>query len=788
MPKINLNLLNSLTFLNQANSNIININNYTNFINNNIKDLSYDNFIKPFFDMINVMYKSYQKDKFISKILTFNSLKIIIIMYLNTKINILKDFIKNDNQYYILVNLILMKIMNVLFQNDILKYFNDIESNQSISSKIYQFIDDNITNENFIYNIKLINKFIDDNIQSNNFKETDNFQQRIYFFIYYIILSLFDDKIYDYIDNYDYLNISYLDYFNNIIFLKEIYPFSFNVQYNNYNSNDLNDSEFLKDIRDKFNKSLEEIINNKQSLNIKKLKFMNKRLNNLKLKEINDDFIYVNKNKNKSSNIITSSKVINNIYIPNKIFFDFNIHFEHGCYFVSTIELLLTILNIDNKKEINNKLINILTHSNKNKYALTQIYNFLCDYGYEDYIKFSGAYYFHNEPAIYLNILLKVLYEIDSNVFNICGLKLKNKKRTFIYNVESYYKNKFNEKYYDELKKYDFTYYGGKEKNSKTKSIKTKYINPKELFNNNYIPIFYDTYDETETLTISDIKNNPEFILINYKTLINNITLKYNTSFNLDDEHQKIIDKIKIFYEDPDNKDNYNRSKFYKFLNVNNKKYKIHSYISLSNNYIHNEYNIYAIPYREQLPEIILIGVYVRLDDNLNIQYEDPTSFTKYFRNEITELNIEDKYDILNVLIQNKKIKKEFFNNKNTNKYIKYIKTVYDNIIKYKDYNIDDLLKIQPDENIDNDINDELQKIIEVNNIINYNSFKLMFDYLLNHPEYINKLYHLYYLGSNVNYKYLEKNKVLLKGGKIDNIKNDMYKYVYYELKKKGLI
>ena len=37
------------------------------------------------------------------------------------------------------------------------------------------------------------------------------------------------------------------------------------------------------------------------------------------------------------------------------------------------------------------------------------------------------------------------MYEIDSNVFNICGLKLKDNKRAFIYNIESYYKNKFNE-------------------------------------------------------------------------------------------------------------------------------------------------------------------------------------------------------------------------------------------------------------------------------------------------------------------------------------------------------
>ena len=90
---------------------------------------------------------------------------------------------------------------------------------------------------------------------------------------------------------------------------------------------------------------------------------------------------------------------------------------------------------------------------------MTQIYIFLCDYGYEDYIKFTGTYYYHNVPTIYLNILLKVLYKIDTNIFNICGLKLNDNKGTFIYNVEGYYKNKFNEKYYDELKKYDYTYY-----------------------------------------------------------------------------------------------------------------------------------------------------------------------------------------------------------------------------------------------------------------------------------------------------------------------------------------
>ena len=46
---------------------------------------------------------------------------------------------------------------------------------------------------------------------------------------------------------------------------------------------------------------------------------MNINLNKLDFIKINDDFIYVNKNKNKFSNSITSSININNIYVPNQI-------------------------------------------------------------------------------------------------------------------------------------------------------------------------------------------------------------------------------------------------------------------------------------------------------------------------------------------------------------------------------------------------------------------------------------------------------------------------------------
>lgn len=101
-----------------------------------------------------------------------------------------------------------------------------------------------------MYNINSINNFINKNynikggknnktIQLKNKNETktiDNFlnntndcQKRIYFYIYYLILTLFDNTIYENIDNYDYLDISYLDYLinNNIIYFKELYSFNF---------------------------------------------------------------------------------------------------------------------------------------------------------------------------------------------------------------------------------------------------------------------------------------------------------------------------------------------------------------------------------------------------------------------------------------------------------------------------------------------------------------------------------------------------------------------------------
>ena len=422
MSKINLNLLYSLVFLNQTKDyNITLINDKTNFIINNINKLNYNDFINPFFNIMKLLYNSFiindEKGKHENRILSINSLKIIIIMYLKTKENILKDFIKDNNYYFLLINILLLKIMYTLFNNKIIIYIDDIEHDQLISSKIYEFIDNTITNENFMYNIKMINDFINKNydikggknnknnsLNKNNklndfINNNEEFQKRIYFFIYYLILSMFDDRVYDNIDNYDYLNMSYLDYLINdkIIYFKELYPFSFNINYNMHTF-DFDQCEFLKDIRDKyeFNKSLEEIINNKKSLNIKKLKFINNHLNtNFKInKKLDNNFIYINKNKNNTTNIITSSKNINNIYVPNKIIFDYNISFEHGCYFESTIELILTILNIDNNnilQKLKNKIsknkikklekfINILTHANKNKYTITQIYNFLCDY------------------------------------------------------------------------------------------------------------------------------------------------------------------------------------------------------------------------------------------------------------------------------------------------------------------------------------------------------------------------------------------------------------------------
>lgn len=78
------------------------------------------------FNIIKLLYNSYivndKKGKHENIVLFINSLKMIIILYLNTKNNILKNYIKDDNHYFLLIKILLLKIMYKLFNNDIVFY------------------------------------------------------------------------------------------------------------------------------------------------------------------------------------------------------------------------------------------------------------------------------------------------------------------------------------------------------------------------------------------------------------------------------------------------------------------------------------------------------------------------------------------------------------------------------------------------------------------------------------------------------------------------------------------
>ena len=169
-------------------------------------------------------------------------------------------------------------------------------------------------------------------------------------------------------------------------------------------------------------------------INIYKSNFKNE----YDLKEkIDDDFVNIKLNPNKTSNIIKLEDYkVYNYDFPNEIFYDI-IKMNHACFFQSVVKLVLTMFRIETDLNIvyNNlikngktvveakkltQFINILTHANKNKFVLTQLYNFLIDYYGEKYIKYIGFLFMNIEHCILLNMILKVLNDIDSNVYKIC--------------------------------------------------------------------------------------------------------------------------------------------------------------------------------------------------------------------------------------------------------------------------------------------------------------------------------------------------------------------------------
>ena len=379
--------------------------------------------------------------------------------------------------------------------------------------------------------------------------------------------------------------------------IKCIYPFS----YYNFDINKYFNNIFIKNNNIK---TIDEFIKNEEIKDYKTYLYFNDYFAekyNFNSK-ISDNLIYItkenilknlklSKHSHKSKKIILNDNNIIRINLKNFIYNIKNVMFYNeqyygfACYFENSIKLVLSFdINYNNYnyeqlkeillKSIKNEekveklidFINILNKCNYNTYCLQQLYNFLLYNGFEKYIKFFGINGLYEEPALVITILLKILYQIDPNIFNICGLKIENtdtkeNNYTFIYNIkekkeeydlsdiefeeiidkilnpklECYIKYDINDRKILEIKKEDII----KLKPKIYKSLK-KYF--KLFIKNNEDYIFGGDKDKKDKnyqykkiddiIKIHDIKNSPEILIVNYETLFNNLFSRHNLDEN----------------------------------------------------------------------------------------------------------------------------------------------------------------------------------------------------------------------------------------------------------------
>lgn len=438
----------------------------------------------------------------------------------------------------------------------------------------------------------------------------------------FLILLIYGKKMYDYIPN---TKLRFLDYLINgkqIKFLQDIYPFT---NYCNLKKNyEIDKNDFFEKKNNPINNSicimerrfLKKNFNPEDSLEpLRDTKFMNIK----QYTTISTELIKLNENKNS--------------FIPlNLIMHDYEIY-DQACYFQSSVILILNLFNIlppeelmrlnpDFKAELKQRLLR--THHNEEKinklidfyniitnyndtYLLTKLYYFLLENGYEKYVKYIGVITnFSLESGFVLNILLKLLNQLDINVFNLCGLKLKDDRNVFLYNINE--PEEIHQIISDEYKEYLYgdTLYGGEGK--PLREIQNIKINmDQENFQDetilNDMPRKrivklneYMNYDYNNILDLTDeIINIPEVLFININTLINNFTnisLKNKIDIN---EYYNIVDSYRDLYPKRINhqlyKNNYS-DKFYifdrfyfcnKFIRIHTAYYKIEMFIELTN-------------------------------------------------------------------------------------------------------------------------------------------------------------------------------------------------------------
>ena len=625
-----------------------------------------------------------------------------------------------------------------------------------------------------------------------------------YFLIQVLIIYIYNDNLYDYIDN-TYNNIRYIDYIIHkykSLNLNYIYPYT--LLNNKFKEKLLINKLYFSDPKNKIFISSND---NVQKLEIEPTltpliinRISKKYFNNNDLlnNEINEQFIKINEYpERKTTNLLSLNNKIYSINTPNMIMYDYLL-FDQACYFKSSLDLILLLFNIKLPEQIDkanykeklkdifikanitnenkiNKLIEFydIIINSKSPYFLTNIYNFLIRNGFEKFIKYIGVLGYQVEPALILTIILKILYQMDININNICGIELNDlkKTKTFILNINEpqfikdlVVKNdgclSFNLK--------DKYLFGGDD-------IKPFYIDKdnydciKEVNLSNYLRFNYDKIlDLTE-----QINNTPEVLIININTIFNNL----NDKSNPNNINKKYINKcsdymMSLYYQYYKQrfiyycnctylvfsnkyikiKDTY--YKLFSILNTNNK--GRHTELQIINNYLNkincdefNKINLNNI----NLP-IIYVYKKCKLDElyiNNTIEQKDITQLPYIKKNYIIELNNKFK-NIYNLKLNNMLYNFNFSNINDSINYILYIK-------KIEEININDKLFYNLLQEINDLYNKDYNKfvlllkekkiLLSTTNKINKDKF--LFNLLFyNYSKYINlKTYKLFYLNNN---------------------------------------
>ena len=626
--------------------------------------------------------------------------------------------------------------------------------------------------------------------------------------------------------------MKYIDYLingKNFDYLNKIYPFTnycnikTNQKINKYQcfNNKINPSKDTKCILQK--------------------RFYTKNFDfNDDLKPLTDkEFINIKQYTTKSTNLITLNE---NKYLPfikNMVMHGF-VLYDQACYFQNSVNLILNLFKIrppeelitteksnyrenlkkilkethTNEKKIN-KLIdfyNIITNYN-DTYLLTKLYYFLLENGYDKYLKYIGIPGdFSIEPGFILTIFLKILNQIDINIFNLCGLNLKNGSNVFMYNIDepdemkSYIITLIDS--YNNGEKKDYLYnenlFGGKAKigenfikgyNDITK-LNLKDIQPEEYLNDipkekiivkleNYLE--YD-YENILDLT-GEIINTPEILIININTLLNNFLNISNKDIIFNNKNFKLYYDIfenykkkydnrycnQIYYDDEDNQI-YIFNRLYlsnKFIKINNIYYKLEMYLENTNfvhtsfiinndefknkydyNYSTLNYNYLYKNFKIQPTVVPIIYVYkkcneIDLNKNVVIERIEPEIPKK---NILNDLNKKIDKDLLYNFISGNLSYDLLIKNEYYNKIFEYFIKLYDiylNII---------IINNKKEYSISSfkSYIDDIKKLFK-DYKLKYSKDKFLFNYLINNSKILNEIfllifyYNKYSIKKNIN-------------------------------------